>query len=109
MTFNYFINSHLSVHSKINDLTNTFFFQSTLISPEDRQLTLDDVQGMFVLLGGGILLAALTLLIEYIKWKRTMRKLAQIGIKNQLKRAKRSKSLVVKEHITAEPFRPLTT
>lgn len=85
------------------------FFQPTLISPDDRQLTLDDVQGMFVLLSGGILLAAFTLLFEYIRRKKTMRKVAHIEIKKPSKKAKRSRSLVVKENTAAEPIRPLTT
>lgn len=80
-----------------------------IIAPEDRQLALDDVQGMFVLLGGGILLAAFTLIIEYVKCKREKRKITQIKIKNYLKKKKRSKSLTVAENTIAEPIRPLTT
>lgn len=64
---------------------------------------------MFVLLGGGILLATFILLVEYIKRKRTLRKVAHIEIRKSFKKAKRSKSLVVKENTAPEPFRPLTT
>ncbi|VVC32852.1 Ionotropic glutamate receptor, L-glutamate and glycine-binding domain,Ionotropic glutamate [Cinara cedri] len=81
--------------------------QSVLNSPEDRQLALDDVQGMFVLLGGGILLAAFTLLIEIIKQKRERRKVAQVKVKKYTKN--RSISLTVKENTTNEFFRPSTT
>lgn len=79
-----------------------------LIAPEDRQLTLDDVQGMFVLLGGGILLASFILLVEYIKQKRETRKIAKIKTKKQFKKNKRSKSLTVKENSTIESFKPST-
>jgi len=81
-----------------------------LTAPEDRQLTLDDVQGMFVLLGGGILLASFILLIEYIKRKIEQWKIAQITIKKHLKKARRSKSLTVKTitSITIEPLKPLS-
>ncbi|XP_029343909.1 ionotropic receptor 21a [Acyrthosiphon pisum] len=79
-----------------------------IIAPEDRQLALDDVQGMFVLLGGGIFLAAFTLSIEFVKCKRENRKIAQIKIEKHLKKKKRSKSLTVRGNTTAEPFRPLT-
>ncbi|XP_060867810.1 ionotropic receptor 21a isoform X2 [Metopolophium dirhodum] len=79
-----------------------------IIAPEDRQLALDDVQGMFVLLGGGVLLAAFTLSIEFVKRKRENRKIAQIKIEKHLKKRKRSKSLSVRGSTTAEPFRPLT-
>lgn len=79
-----------------------------LIAPEDRQLTLDDVQGMFVLLGGGILLAAFILLVEYIKQKRETRKMAKIKTKKQFKKNKRSKSLTVKENSIIESFKPST-
>ncbi|XP_060851670.1 ionotropic receptor 21a [Rhopalosiphum padi] len=79
-----------------------------IIAPEDRQLALDDVQGMFVLLGGGILLAAFTLIIEFVKRKREKKKIPQIKIKNHLKKKKRSKSLTVTENALAEPIRSLT-
>lgn len=79
-----------------------------LIAPEDRQLALDDVQGMFVLLGGGILLAAFILLIEYIKRKREIRKVEQINVEEYSRKKGRSKSLIVKETSIAEPFKPLT-
>ncbi|XP_022168776.1 ionotropic receptor 21a isoform X2 [Myzus persicae] len=79
-----------------------------IVAPEDRQLALDDVQGMFVLLGGGILLAAFTLLVEFVKSKREKRKIAQIKIVKHLKKRKRPKSLTARENTTAEPFRPLT-
>jgi len=69
---------------------------------------LDDVQGMFVLLGGGILLAAFTLIIEFVKRKREKKKIPQIKIKNHLKKKKRSKSLTVTENALAEPIRSLT-
>jgi len=63
---------------------------------------------MFVLLGGGILLAAFTLLIEFVKSKREKGKNAQIKIVKHLKKRKRPKSLTVRENTMAEPFRPLT-
>jgi len=69
---------------------------------------LDDVQGMFILLGGGILLATFTLLIEFMKHKREEKKKSQIKIKMHLKKKERSRSLIVTENTTAEPFRPLT-
>jgi len=69
---------------------------------------LDDVQGMFVLLGGGVLLAAFTLLIEFMKHKRENRKIAQIKTGKHLKKRERSKSLIVTGNNTAEFFRPLT-
>jgi hypothetical protein len=69
---------------------------------------LDDVQGMFVLLGGGILLAAFTLIIEFVKRKREKKKIPQIKIKNHLKKKKRSKSLTFTENALAEPIRSLT-
>jgi len=69
---------------------------------------LDDVQGMFVLLGGGVLLAAFTLSIEFLNRKRENKKIAQIKIEKHLKKKKRSKSLTVRGNSTAEPFRPLT-
>lgn len=64
---------------------------------------------MFVLLGGGILLATFTLIIEYVKRKREKRKITQIKIKNHQKKKKRSKSLTVAENTIAESIRPLTT
>lgn len=79
-----------------------------LIASEDRQLTLDDVQGMFVLLGGGILLAALILIIEYIKQKREKRKVAQIKIKKQFKNKGRARSVTVDVKSSNEPLKPLT-
>jgi len=79
-----------------------------LIAPEDRQLALDDVQGMFVLLGGGILLAVFILLIEYIKQKREKRKVEQINVAEHSRKKGRSKSLINKETSIAEPFKPLT-
>lgn len=63
---------------------------------------------MFVLLSGGILLAAFILLIERIKRRRDRRKIAQIKIKKDSKKAGRCASLTAKENITIEPFRPLT-
>ena len=36
------------------------------IPTEDRELTLDDMQGMFLILGSGILIAILSLFLEYI-------------------------------------------
>jgi len=69
---------------------------------------LDDVQGMFVLLGGGILLAAIILLIEFVKHKREKRKIAEIKIEKHLKKRERPKSLAISENNTIEPFRPLT-
>lgn len=63
---------------------------------------------MFVLLSGGILLAAFILLLEYIKQKREMRKIAKIKTKKQLKKIKRSKSLTVKENSIIEHFKPST-
>lgn len=87
-----------------------YLLQIILIAPEDRQLSLDDVQGMFILLGGGILLSALTLLIENIKRKIDIRKTAKIKMKKQhLRKLGRSKSLTVKENVAIESFRPLTT
>ncbi|XP_025193297.1 ionotropic receptor 21a [Melanaphis sacchari] len=79
-----------------------------IIAPEDRQLALDDVQGMFVLLGGGILLAVFTLIIEFVKRKREKKKISHIKIKNYLKKKKRSKSLTVTGYTIAEPIRSLT-
>lgn len=79
-------------------------------APEDRQLSLDDIQGMFILLGGGILLSTTTLLIEYTKHKMDKRKIAKIKMKKQqLRKLGRSKSLTVKENITVDPLRPFTT
>jgi len=79
-----------------------------IIAPEDRQLALDDVQGMFVLLGGGILLASFTLIMEYVKRKREKKKIPRIKIDNHLKKKNRSKSLTVTENAIAEPIRSLT-
>ncbi|XP_015380472.1 PREDICTED: glutamate receptor ionotropic, kainate 4 [Diuraphis noxia] len=79
-----------------------------IIAPEDRQLALDDVQGMFVLLGGGILLATIILSIEFVKHKREKRKISQIKIEKLLKKRERPKSLTISENNTTEPFRPLT-
>lgn len=64
---------------------------------------------MFVLLGGGILLSAVILLIEFIKRKREKRKIAQIKIRTNLKKEWRSKSLIIEENHMAQSFRPLTT
>jgi len=69
---------------------------------------LDDVQGMFVLLFGGVLLSAFTLLIEFVKRKRENKKIAQIKIEKHLKKRDRPKSLTVRGNTIAEPFRPLT-
>jgi len=63
---------------------------------------------MFVLLGGGILLAAFILSIECIQRIREKRKVAQIKIEKHSKKMIRSNSLTVKHNITDEPFRPLT-
>lgn len=71
-------------------------------------MTLDDVQGMFILLGGGILVAAFILLIEYIIRKIELLQIMKHKIKKNLKRAKRSKSLTVRENVTTIQSRPLT-
>lgn len=63
---------------------------------------------MFALLGGGVLLAAFILLIEYIKRKIEKRKVKPINIKERSRKRGRSKSLIVKETNIAEPFKPLT-
>lgn len=63
---------------------------------------------MFILLGGGILVATFTLLIEFIKRIQEKRKIEQIKMKNYPKKAGRSKSLIVKEN-TTEFIRPSTT
>jgi len=63
---------------------------------------------MFVLLGGGILLAAFILSTECIQRIREKRKVAQIEIERHSKKTIRSYSLTVKDNITIEPFRPLT-
>jgi len=64
---------------------------------------------MFVLLGGGILLAAFILSTECIQRIREKRKVAaQFEIKRHSKKMIRSYSLTVKDNITIEPFRPLT-
>jgi len=69
---------------------------------------LDDVQGMFVLLGGGILLAAFILLIEFVKHEREKRNIAEIKIEKHLNKRERPKSLTISENNTTEPLRPLT-
>ncbi|XP_050439120.1 ionotropic receptor 21a [Adelges cooleyi] len=83
------------------------------VKPEDRQLTLDDVQGMFVLLGGGIFLAVGILLAENVQRWWIKRKKAQIVYPENVFKKKRSQSLFPTIGINITPpvdlFRPLST
>ncbi|BES92633.1 Ligand-gated ion channel [Nesidiocoris tenuis] len=48
-------------------------------APEDRELTLDDTQGMFLLLGAGFAIAIFVLTIEIVFWARGVVRNRQFG------------------------------
>lgn len=63
---------------------------------------------MFVLLGGGVLVAAFILLVEYISHKIEMRQFIKNKIKKHSERTERSKSSTIKENVIIVQSRPLT-
>lgn len=64
--------------------------------PEDKQLTLDDTQGMFLLLGAGFAIATVALIAEccMFRWQKHFNKLPTIAYPEQAKSIESNQSIL---------------